>query len=386
MKKLILYIDNKEEFFQVFKEAFEDHYDIHYAPNGINALKWLDDGYVPDLFVCEFCLPGLNGYHVLEAIRNRKSTAGIPFVFLTCHPHLIDKEYIMKKGANDFFTRPFNKEDILIRLDSLLNLSRELPHTQNQVSYKTYKIPFFKRVLDIAISTTALLFLSPLLLIIAVLIKLDSRGPIIYKSKRAGTGYQIFLLYKFRTMYVDAEERLKELKHLNLYAKATAEVLQEKQETTATAHGPARNGITLYSDHGKIYEDEYIQEKVKTEDKFFKLVNDPRITKVGLFLRNTSLDELPQLFNVLKGEMSLVGNRPLPLYEAELLTTDAWAERFLAPAGLTGLWQVTKRGQADMSEEERIQLDNIYARNCSFWEDIKIILKTFPALLQKESV
>ena len=106
----------------------------------------------------------------------------------------------------------------------------------------------------------------------------------------------------------------------------------------------------------------------------------------GHFLRKSSIDELPQLFNILKGDMSFVGNRPLPIYEAEQLTTDDWSQRFNAPAGLTGLWQVTKRGKSDMSEDERKQLDNTYAKNHSFWGDISLILKTFPALAQKENV
>ena len=109
---------------------------------------------------------------------------------------------------------------------------------------------------------------------------------------------------------------------------------------------------------------------------FFKIQDDPRVTKVGAFLRKTSLDELPQLFNVLKGDMSIVGNRPLPLYEASSLTTDAWAERFMAPAGITGLWQVSKRGKEDMSNEERILLDIEYARTRNLKGDIIIMLKT----------
>ena len=119
---------------------------------------------------------------------------------------------------------------------------------------------------------------------------------------------------------------------------------------------------------------------------FIKIKNDPRITRLGQFLRNTSIDELPQLYNVFKGDMSLVGNRPLPLYEAEMLTSNEWTQRFLGPAGLTGLWQISKRGKNEMSEYERKKLDNFYATHHSFWLDIKIILGTFPALLQKEKV
>ncbi|MBT7491463.1 MAG: sugar transferase [Bacteroidetes bacterium] len=126
--------------------------------------------------------------------------------------------------------------------------------------------------------------------------------------------------------------------------------------------------------------------KKKEKNVFVKYANDPRITKVGKFIRKTSIDELPQLFNILKGDMSIVGNRPIPMYESELITSDAWGERFNAPAGLTGLWQVSKRGKAEMSEEERKSLDIEYARTYSFWGDIKIIFKTFTAVLQHEDV
>ena len=120
---------------------------------------------------------------------------------------------------------------------------------------------------------------------------------------------------------------------------------------------------------------------------FVKLENDPRITKIGRIIRKYSIDELPQLINILKGDMSIVGNRPLPLYEAELLTSDEHIDRFMGPAGLTGLWQVEKRGEAGkLSAEERKQLDIKYAKTFSFWLDIKIILKTVTAFIQKENV
>jgi lipopolysaccharide/colanic/teichoic acid biosynthesis glycosyltransferase len=118
---------------------------------------------------------------------------------------------------------------------------------------------------------------------------------------------------------------------------------------------------------------------------FFKITNDPRVTRVGAFLRNTSMDELPQLINVLIGDMSLVGNRPLPLYEAATLTTDDWAGRFMAPAGMTGLWQIKKRGQKDMSAEERISLDLDYANRNNFMYDLWIMANTPSALIQKSN-
>jgi lipopolysaccharide/colanic/teichoic acid biosynthesis glycosyltransferase len=201
-----------------------------------------------------------------------------------------------------------------------------------------------KRVFDIAVSSFALLLLSPLFLLIALAVKLESSGPIFYIAKRAGRGYRIFNFYKFRTMIVGADKRIEELTHLNQY------------------NGASRSPV------------------------FFKMTNDPRITRMGKFLRNTSLDELPQLINVFFGDMSLVGNRPLPLYEAETLTTDHYAARFMAPAGITGLWQVKKRGNKEMSAEERINIDIAYAAKCNFATDLWIIANTPTALLQKENV
>lgn len=199
-----------------------------------------------------------------------------------------------------------------------------------------------KRVMDIAISASAIVILSPLFLLIALAIVIESRGPVLYISQRAGRGYKIFNFFKFRTMILGPEGHIGQVSHLNKYG-------------ADTKQGPL----------------------------FFKATNDPRITKVGSILRSVSLDELPQFFNVLFGDMSLVGNRPLPLYEAETLTSDECAVRFLAPAGITGLWQIKKRGYNDMSAEERIDLDIAYAHNNSLIYDLWIMANTPSALLQK---
>ena len=192
------------------------------------------------------------------------------------------------------------------------------------------------------ISSVALFFLAPVFLLIALAIRLESSGNIFYISRRAGMGYRIFNFYKFRTMFPDADRHLEEYAHLNQY-----------QDSELA--------------------------------RFYKLKDDPRITRVGRFLRNNSLDELPQLINVLLGDMSLVGNRPLPLYEAECLTTDRLAKRFLAPAGITGLWQIRKKGRPDMSESERIGLDIDYADKSNLLFDMWIIANTPQALLQREN-
>ena len=257
-----------------------------------------------------------------------------------------------------------------------------------------FRLPWWKRTIDIGVSLTVLLVLSPLLLLVALLIVLDSKGPIIYKSKRAGANYYIFNMFKFRTMKVQADRLLNDLSAHNIYAKITESGNEDNSVSSRTGYLCStcrQQGIPcqqpLFDQNQPICEKLYLQENEEMA-KFMKFRNDPRITRLGRFLRNSSIDELPQLFNILIGDMSLVGNRPLPLYEAEKLTADDSAKRFGGPAGLTGIWQIKKRakGQGPMSERERILLDIEYASTFSFKTDMYIIWKTFFSLWQKENV
>jgi len=188
-------------------------------------------------------------------------------------------------------------------------------------------------------------------------------------------------------MYANADKEFKTLQHLNQYDtayKKTNEDMHSLCNDCRSAGISCRQKI--YADDNTWCEKEYQQlKKANGNAAFFKLKNDPRISRVGKFLRETSLDELPQLLNVFYGDMSIVGNRPLPIYEAEKLTTDKYVLRFLAPAGITGLWQVSKIGKSEISEEERANLDNHYAENNSFFKDIVLIFKTIPALFTKQN-
>lgn len=253
---------------------------------------------------------------------------------------------------------------------------------KDKTGSKNKVIPVWKRTFDMLFSVFAIICLSPLLLLTAIAIKLESKGPVFYTSKRVGTGYRIFDFYKFRSMYANADKKVDALLAQNQYGRS----MHSKEIKTAPHKNS--NEPLLISEDRMIPESDFIEkERNRREASFFKVSNDPRITKVGRIIRNTSIDELLQLFNILKGDMSVVGNRPLPLYEAETLTSDQWIERFLAPAGLTGLWQVSKRAKsAAMSPDERKQLDIDYSRNYSFKGDLKIILQTIPALLQHENV
>ena len=250
-----------------------------------------------------------------------------------------------------------------------------------------FRLPLWKRTFDIFFSGMAILCLSPLLIFTALAIRIESKGPIIYKSKRVGSNYQIFDFLKFRSMYTDADKHLKDFNALNQYQQEDEDIWGEEPEAEVNEEIDEEE-ILLISDDFVISEEDYINKKSKEKSNaFVKLENDPRITKIGRIIRKYSIDELPQLINILKGDMSIVGNRPLPLYEAELLTSDEHIDRFMGPAGLTGLWQVEKRGEVGkLSAEERKQLDITYAKTFSFWLDIKIILKTVTAFIQKENV
>jgi len=187
-------------------------------------------------------------------------------------------------------------------------------------------------------------------------------------------------------MRVDADQMVDKMKHLNQYgAEDRVELEVHELNRHAIAYRPQED-IVINDDSYSML-DIYEEHKAfESENSFIKFKNDPRITKVGRFIRNSSIDELPQLFNILKGDMSVVGNRPLPLYEAEKLTKDDAVGRFLAPAGLTGLWQVTERGKSSMSPESRVNLDIEYAKKHNFWMDMKILIKTPLAAFQHENV
>lgn len=283
----------------------------------------------------------------------------------------------MQNGIDEIITPKIQTENLQKLLSVLPRLSQ---YKGNENTIATFQLPLWKRSFDIVFASSAIIILSPLLLVTALAIRLESTGPVIYTSQRVGSNYKIFGFLKFRSMYKDADKRLKDFQSLNQYQEQTGEFkAPEKSTETSTI---------FVGDDFHLTEQEYMNRRKKLkENNFIKLQNDPRITKMGRFIRKYSIDELPQLINILKGDMSIVGNRPLPLYEAELLTSDEYIERFMAPSGLTGLWQVEKRGtEGILSPEERKQLDIRYARKFSFLLDMKIIFRTFTAFVQKENV
>ncbi len=261
----------------------------------------------------------------------------------------------------------------------------------SNTSLVTYNMPLWKRSFDIVASLGALILLSPLLIVVCIAIAVDSRGPLIYKSKRVGSNFRVFDFLKFRSMRVDADKKLKRLKGKNQYdARVEMPEVQKVDLDAARIEEMLASGGAdmLFSDDFLVSEQDHLEQvDLEKGNTFVKVENDPRVTRVGRFIRKYSIDELPQLVNILKGDMSVVGNRPLPLYEAENLTSDEYIDRFMCPAGLTGLWQVEKRGgSGNLSPEERKMLDIRYAKSMSPWLDLKIIFRTFTAFVQKGDV
>jgi exopolysaccharide biosynthesis polyprenyl glycosylphosphotransferase len=231
--------------------------------------------------------------------------------------------------------------DIVPRMFEVLGTSAQL-HAIEGIPLVGLALPrlsgssrFLKRSFDVVGATFGLVLLSPVFLFTALAIKLDSRGPVFFRQVRMGEDERTFRIFKFRTMVVDAETRKQEVAHLNMHR--------------------------------------------DDDPRMFKVPSDPRVTRVGAFLRRSRIDELPQLLNVVRGEMSLVGPRPLILDEDRYV--ERWARRRLSlRPGITGLWQVL--GASDIPFEEMTKLDYLYVTNWSLREDVRLILRTIPSLVR----
>jgi lipopolysaccharide/colanic/teichoic acid biosynthesis glycosyltransferase len=390
IEKRIALISTDNQTISKINQLLDDQFTIDIYPNGMALHYALQKHVRYYVIMSDDEFNGINGISLCKTIE-KLGKQHIPFVLFVNKMDSDQKQKALEAGIADFLLKPLNDKAIQLRIPFIAN-NYNAANTNNTKA-KEFKLPLIKRIFDVTFSGTALLLLSPLFLIVYLLIKLESKGPAFYYSLRVGSSYKVFKFYKFRSMFTGADAKLKDLGHLNQYNvdKAAGSVKKESSAVKELCDLCEQAGTgcsyPLYADGKILCEKIHMQQKAQSTDSaFIKIKNDPRITKIGNFIRNTSIDELPQLWNVFIGDMSIVGNRPLPLYEAEKITTDRYAQRFMAPAGITGLWQVEKRGKGEMSEDERLQLDNKYASLHSFIFDIKLILRTVPALFQTENV
>ena len=393
----LVYIGNSAETLTLL--ASEKQLSVTAQGNILAAENYLKSGQVPDAILCEMTLSGGDGIQMHEWVRQRPDLNPVSFMLVT-HEFKDDlfKE-AFKRHIDDYYVIPLRDAESLVgRIEYLRDYRKKIvpvePHLEQEI---TYHMPLSKRIFDIALASGALIALSPLLLMVMIAIRLESKGKVYYTSRRVGR--KPFDFYKLRSMRVGADADLAKLaKDKNQYAavseKSEIDFEIPCEECIKLPNGKFCSPIIHIGSHDICENSYHLQKKEidKSKSAFIKIVNDPRITKVGKIIRNTSIDELPQLINVIKGDMSIVGNRPLPVYEAEQITKGDMSRRFLAPAGITGLWQVELRGKGgDMSEDERKRLDNVYSdhfigNNYSFWYDFKLILRTFKALFQKDTV
>ena len=246
---------------------------------------------------------------------------------------------IVQKYVNNIIIIPDLRGMPLFNSEMNYLISNHLIFLNTKNNLKSSFNIFIKRLFDIIASIILLPFILLTIVVIGILIKVDSKGRVFYSHQRVGKKGKIINVYKFRSMYMDADDRLKE-------------ILKNDEDT------------------------------LKEWETYFKLKNDPRITKVGNFLRKTSLDELPQIFNVLKGDMSLVGPRPVLRKEIDKYYKENSQYYLMVNPGITGLWQVSGRSSA--SYDFRVKLDTWYVVNWSLWLDIIILFKTISAVLKKE--
>jgi lipopolysaccharide/colanic/teichoic acid biosynthesis glycosyltransferase len=304
---------------------------------------------VPDVIIAESSLGFLTLLMFSQFLNTHKILKTVPFIVEGSSMNDAEAHmFLNDRFVDDIVSlKQLGADKLVQKVKFWTKVKQRISTAQKPVSdavpnVQTSPEEFSKRTFDIILSALLMIVLSPIFLLVMIAIKIESKGPIFYISKRAGRGYKIFNFYKFRTMVAEANDKIADFTHLNLY--------------------------NPHKENGPV---------------FIKIDNDPRVTGIGAFLRKCSLDELPQLWNVFIGDMSLVGNRPLPLYEAATLTTDEWAKRFMAPAGMTGLWQIKKKRKFTMTAEERLSLDINYADNSSFFFDLWIMANTPSAVIQR---
>lgn len=368
----ILIVDDDPDTCQLLSTVLDDDR-VHVETaldgfQGVEKAKSLD----PSLIVLDVMMPEMDGW---ETYSQLKTNSDVPILFLSAKCDLDSVAYGLDLGANDYLCKPFSVVDLKTRISELLDLplvhDAEKDHSKVQVApepkprVKKYVEPttrpsidprppsviyrIFKRLLDIFVSGSTLIFLTPILAICGLLVKLESNGPAIYKQKRVGlkkgddSNGDIelgeFDLLKLRTMRSDADSKIH------------------------------RDYVQAF-----IAKDESRMNSIQGDDSSTrKLTRDDRVTKVGKFLRRSSLDEFPQLFNVIKGDMSLVGPRPALSYETDVYE-DWHHKRLMVKPGITGLWQVTSRSSAEF--DEMVRMDIWYIENRSLLLDLKILLKT----------
>ena len=341
-ERLLIVDDSAQELKLLTIAMASQHYEVRAASSGEEALR-LVHTWQPDLILLDVMMPMLDGFETARRLQSFEGTRDVPIIMLTAMNGAETES--LTSGAIDFVTKPFNLDSLRHRVRAHLDYNKRLKRSTEYVPERVIELPpmvthrhgrlfraayaMSKRTFDFTVGLIMLIAFLPVFLAIAIAIRLESPGPIVFMQQRTGYNGKRFRMYKFRTMVQNAEELKEKYRHLN---------------------------------------------EMTWPD--FKITNDPRVTRVGRFLRKTSLDELPQLLNIVAGSMSFVGPRPTS-FKAE--TYQLWhTERLEAKPGLTGLWQIG--GRADVDFDERVELDIEYIERQSWGLDMRILFATAGAV------
>ena len=345
----------RELLFAGFEESFDanirdfPYHDKSYYFEIINrtddALEWLESRVsdletyqIPYAVFCNLKWLKINGLELIKRVNAHPDLCFVPLIAFAEPGEKMEREALLQHGLDDCYTVPVEWKRLASRLDFLNQYKSRLLELAGQLARENfrYQIPPVKRIFDVVGATLGILVSSVIWLPVAVAIVLESKGPVFYQSKRVGADYRVFDFLKFRSMYRDADRQVAELQHLNVYSIAGSDAV------------------------------------------FIKFAHDPRITRVGRFIRKYSIDELPQLINVLLGDMSLVGPRPDVPAQRSLYSDADWAMRCSVRPGITGLAQALYRSTS--TEAQRLEADLRYAREHTLWLDARIVWWTLGRL------
>ena len=358
-----------------------------YFERGFHAFQWLQktqqaeklnpsvSSRLPEAILCGYRYLDGNAITFIQQLQINRKFREIPFILISDEDISHSKVDVLRYGIDDWFLLSDSQSNILNRLDFLITYKHRYIQLKTTQAQFDYELPRYKRIFDLVVSSLALVVFAPVLGFIALLIKLESHGPVLQVTRKVGRAYRIFNFYKFRTTQVSSPQPNFE------------KVIPQKENLPQTGTIRQCLSCALYERPCVFPLEDGKQVLCGKNQHSLKKGTIPaqreKITRLGKWLRRTSLDEIPQLIHVFRGEMSIVGNRPLAIDEAEELTQDEWAGRFAAPAGITGLWQVKSRFNGELNGLSRKEIDRAYAQKASLWMDIKILIMTIPALFKR---
>jgi len=356
MKRKILYVHDPRQKRSLIAKARSHKLQIIQAMDDSEAVSALQNGAPPCAVVCDLPLQDLDLESFIDSLRSTGNDSGLPVILLAGHWSAEHKVRAQRAGATACLEGPLSIDVIEEELG--LDFGS---NGRDSVAMRIRPVPFGKRLFDLAVAGALLFVLSPLILLVALQIKITSRGPAIVGHKRLGMGYHLFNLYRFRTRPLDSSAGASMPKKLHL----------SSSNSLFNIHCPdcirAQQACSpLYVHNGDIICENQLVSRSGGIFETTEAAADAEPTRLGRFLERTGLAGVPQLVNVLKGDLSLVGIRPLSPDEAAMLSPAEWRVRFLAPAGLVGIWRIAERQELAMP-------DIVYAESRSFKRDLAIL-------------